>query len=151
MLRWPGQNANQKVSPDKMPTTEKKSRTKCQPRLAFCSVGILSGWHFVHTPYHAIPCNIMQYHAIPCNIMQYHASLIPADEAYHSPVGSIRPFFLDKCPLKINLWPILKKLIGKNRFSSFSTFSNYYPDGIFKFDQLSPLSLIDDQCVRILK
>ena len=50
MLRWSGQNANQKVGPDKMPTTEKKSRTKCQPRLAFCPVGILSGWHFVHTP-----------------------------------------------------------------------------------------------------
>ena len=36
-----------------MPTTEKKSRTKCQPRLAFCPVGILSThhgqgdqWHF---------------------------------------------------------------------------------------------------------
>ena len=42
MLRWSGQNANQKVGPDKMPTTEKKSRTKCQPRLAFCPVGILS-------------------------------------------------------------------------------------------------------------
>ena len=50
MLRWSGQNANQKVDPDKMPTTEKKSRTKCQPRLAFCPVGISSGWHFVHTP-----------------------------------------------------------------------------------------------------
>ena len=34
----------------------------------------------------------MQYHAIPCNTMQYHASLITADEAYHCPVGSIRPF-----------------------------------------------------------
>ena len=33
-----------------MPTTEKKSRTKCQPRLAFCLVGILSGWHFVLPP-----------------------------------------------------------------------------------------------------
>ena len=42
MLRWSGQNANQKVDPDKMPTTEKKSRTKCQPRFAFCPVGILS-------------------------------------------------------------------------------------------------------------
>ena len=50
MLRWSGQNANQKVDPDKMPTTEKKSRTKCQPRLAFCPVGILSGWHFVLPP-----------------------------------------------------------------------------------------------------
>ena len=50
MLRWSGQNANQKVGPDKMPTMEKKSRTKCQPRLAFCLVGILSGWHLVHTP-----------------------------------------------------------------------------------------------------
>ena len=50
MLRWSGQNANQKVGPDKMPTMEKKSRTKCQPRLAFCPVGILSGWHLVHTP-----------------------------------------------------------------------------------------------------
>ena len=50
MLRWSGQNANQKVGPDKMPTTGKKARTKCQPRLAFCPVGILSGWHFVHTP-----------------------------------------------------------------------------------------------------
>ena len=50
MLRWSGQNANQKVGPDKMPTTEKKSRTKCQPRLAFCPVGISPGWHFVHTP-----------------------------------------------------------------------------------------------------
>ena len=46
MLRWSGQNANQKVDPDKMPTTEKKSRTKCQPRLAFCPVGILSTHHF---------------------------------------------------------------------------------------------------------
>ena len=34
-----------------MPTMEKKSRTKCQPRLAFCPVGILSGWHLVHTPF----------------------------------------------------------------------------------------------------
>ena len=42
MLRWSGQNANQKVDPDKMPTTENKSGTKCQPRLAFCPVGILS-------------------------------------------------------------------------------------------------------------
>ena len=37
---WSGQNANH----------EKKSRTKCQPRLAFCPVGILSGWHFVLPP-----------------------------------------------------------------------------------------------------
>ena len=37
---WSGQNANHR----------QKSRTKCQPRLAFCPVGILSGWHFVHTP-----------------------------------------------------------------------------------------------------
>ena len=51
MLRWSGQNANQKVGPDKMQTMEKKSRTKCQPRLAFCPVGILSGWHLVHTPF----------------------------------------------------------------------------------------------------
>ena len=50
MLRWSGQNANQKVGPDKMPTMEKKSRTKCQPRLAFCPVGILSGWHLVLPP-----------------------------------------------------------------------------------------------------
>ena len=37
---WSGQNANHR----------KKSYTKCQPRLAFCPVGILSGWHLVHTP-----------------------------------------------------------------------------------------------------
>ena len=37
---WSGQNANHR----------QKSRTKFQPRLAFCPVGILSGWHFVHTP-----------------------------------------------------------------------------------------------------
>ena len=55
MLRWSGQNANQKVGPDKMPTTEKKSRTKCQPRLAFCPVGILSGWHFVLPPFQSLP------------------------------------------------------------------------------------------------
>ena len=50
MLRWSGQNANQKVGPDKMPTMEKKARTKCQPRLAFRPVGILSGWHLVLPP-----------------------------------------------------------------------------------------------------
>ena len=49
-MRWSRQNANQKVGPDKMPTMEKKSRTKCQPRLAFCPVGILSGWHLVLPP-----------------------------------------------------------------------------------------------------
>ena len=52
-MRWSGQNANQKVGPDKMPTMEKKSRTKCQPRLAFCPVGILSGWHLVLPPKNA--------------------------------------------------------------------------------------------------
>ena len=65
--------------------------------------------------YHAIPCNTMQYHAIPCitmqyyaiqcntmhypakpcNTMHYHASLITADGAYHCPVGSIWPFFIN--------------------------------------------------------
>ena len=64
MLRWSGQNANQKVGPDKMPTTGKKARTKCQPRLAFCPVGILSGWHFVrlafcpHTITQVLSCKI---------------------------------------------------------------------------------------------
>ena len=43
--------------------------------------------------YHAIPWNTMQYNAIPCNTIQYHASLITANGAYHSPVGSIRPFY----------------------------------------------------------
>ena len=51
MLRWSGQNANQKVGTDKMPTKkwgrtkcqpQKKIRTKCQPL-----VGIMSSWHFV--------------------------------------------------------------------------------------------------------
>ena len=42
--------------------------------------------------YHAIPCNTIKYYAIQCNTMQYHASLKTADGAYHSPVGSIRPF-----------------------------------------------------------
>ena len=47
MLRWSGQNANQKVGTDKMPTTE-KSPDKMPTfgwhyvRLAFCLVGILS-------------------------------------------------------------------------------------------------------------
>ena len=47
MLRWSGQNANQKVGTDKMPTTE-KSPDKMPTfgwhyvRLAFCPVGILS-------------------------------------------------------------------------------------------------------------
>ena len=55
MLRWSGQNANQKVGTDKMPTTE-KSPDKMPTfgwhyvRLAFCPVGILSGWHFVLPP-----------------------------------------------------------------------------------------------------
>ena len=46
-LRWFGQNANQKVGADKMPTTE-KSQDKMPTfgwhyvRLAFCPVGILS-------------------------------------------------------------------------------------------------------------
>jgi len=44
MLRWSGQNANQKVGTDKMPTTE-KSPDK-MPTL----VGIMSGWHFVLPP-----------------------------------------------------------------------------------------------------
>ena len=44
MLRWSGQNANQKFG-----------RTKCQPKKksgqnANFSVGILYGWHFVRTP-----------------------------------------------------------------------------------------------------
>ena len=47
MLRWSGQNANQKFGTDKMPTTE-KSPDKMPTfgwhfvRLAFCPVGILS-------------------------------------------------------------------------------------------------------------
>ena len=41
ILRWSGQNANQKVGTDKMPTTG-KSPDK-MPTL----VGIMSGWHFV--------------------------------------------------------------------------------------------------------
>ena len=50
MLRWSGQNANQKVGTDKMPTTE-KSPDKMPTfgwhyvRLAFCPVGILSYHH----------------------------------------------------------------------------------------------------------
>ena len=47
MLRWSGQNANQKFGADKMPTTEKSP--DIMPtfgwhyvRLAFCPVGILS-------------------------------------------------------------------------------------------------------------
>ena len=47
MLRWSGQNANQKVRPDKMPTTEKSHGQNANlgwhfVRLAFCPVGILS-------------------------------------------------------------------------------------------------------------
>ena len=61
MLRWSGQNANQKVGPDKMPTMEKKARTKCQPRLAFRPVGILSGWHFVLPPYSVSGMNSEKY------------------------------------------------------------------------------------------
>ena len=50
MLRWSGQNANQKVGMDKMPTTE-ISPDKMPTfgwhyvRLAFCPVGILSTHH----------------------------------------------------------------------------------------------------------
>ena len=36
MLRWSGQNANQKVGPDKMPTTEKSHGQNAN-----------LGWHFV--------------------------------------------------------------------------------------------------------
>ena len=56
MLRWSKQNANQKVGTDKMPTTE-ISPDKMPTfgwhyvQLAFCPVGILSGWHFVRTPF----------------------------------------------------------------------------------------------------
>ena len=47
LLRWSGQNANQKVDPDKMPTTEKSHGQNANlgwhfVRLAFCPVGILS-------------------------------------------------------------------------------------------------------------
>ena len=51
MLRWSGQNANQKVGTDKMPTTE-ISPDKMPTfgwhyvRLAFCPVGILSAHRF---------------------------------------------------------------------------------------------------------
>ena len=47
MLRWSGQNANQKVGPDKMPTTEKKSHGQNANlgwhfvRLAFCPTTVL--------------------------------------------------------------------------------------------------------------
>ena len=56
ILRWSGQNANQKVGPDKMPTTDKSHGQNANlgwhfVRLAFCPVGILSGWNFVHTPF----------------------------------------------------------------------------------------------------
>ena len=43
MLRWSGQNANQKLGRTKC-QPEKKARSKC------CLVGILSGWHFVLPP-----------------------------------------------------------------------------------------------------
>ena len=36
-------------------------------------------------------------------------------------------YFLINVFYKINFWPILKKLLQKNRFSSFSTFSNFCP------------------------
>ena len=47
MLRWSGQNANQKVGPDKMPTTDKSHGQNANlgwhfVRLAFRPVGILS-------------------------------------------------------------------------------------------------------------
>ena len=50
MLRWSGQNANQKVGPDKMPTTDKSHGQNANlswhfVRLAFCPVGILSTHH----------------------------------------------------------------------------------------------------------
>ena len=50
ILRWSGQNANQKVGTDKMPTT-KKIQTKCQPLVGIMSglfsvVGILSAPNF---------------------------------------------------------------------------------------------------------
>ena len=44
--------------------------------------------------YHVVQCNTVQHHAIPCITMQYHASLITADGAYHSPVGSITAIFI---------------------------------------------------------
>ena len=53
MLRWSGQNANQKVGTDKMPTTE-ISPDKMPTfgwhyvRLAFCPVGILSAHRNIH-------------------------------------------------------------------------------------------------------
>ena len=55
MLRWSGQNANQKVGMDKMPTTE-ISPDKMPTfgwhyvQLAFCPVGILSAHLFTQTP-----------------------------------------------------------------------------------------------------
>ena len=52
ILRWSGQNANQKVGPDKMPITEKSHGQNANlgwhfVRLAFCPVGILS-YHLHH-------------------------------------------------------------------------------------------------------
>ena len=41
MLRWSGQNANQKVGPDNIPTTEKSHRQNANLGWHF------SGWHFV--------------------------------------------------------------------------------------------------------
>ena len=65
MLRWSDQNANQKVGPDKMPTTE-ISPDKMQTfgwhyvRLAFCLVGILSAHHLESTPYlYADDCTLL--------------------------------------------------------------------------------------------
>ena len=78
MLRWSGQNANQKVGTDKMPTT-KKNPDKMPTfgwhyvRLAFCPVGILS----YHRPstiiYQPVPPSIDQ---VPPSINQYQPILL---------------------------------------------------------------------------
>ena len=72
MLRWSGQNANQKVGTDKMPTTE-ISPDKMPTygwhyvRLAFCPVGILSAHLvtscllFLFSLYSSFPISIFTY------------------------------------------------------------------------------------------
>ena len=72
MLRWSGQNANQKVGTDKMPTTE-ISPDKMPTfgwhyvRLAFCPVGILSAHLvtscllFLFSLYSSFPRSIFTY------------------------------------------------------------------------------------------
>ena len=74
----------------------------------------------------AIPCNTMQYHAIPCNTIQYHASLITTDEAYHCPVGSIRPFLKGE-----DARDFLKVQIKGPPSPAIDWFCNYVPINLF--------------------